>query len=481
MSRSRFAALLLFPLLAACLPARETLLPRLGMTVPGLHDFPADFRPPLSAETGQTMPGFGSDQASGVYRTPVIFVHGNTVSARYWLPTRDYFLQRGYSRDELWAFGYGWDNVRYFDSNELSVPSLERSVNSVINYLSKKRGVPVRQVDIVAHSLGVTVVRQWLKQTNSYHRVRNFVGIAGANHGTWTASNDSRGQQRLTAWELAPGSPWLAQLNRGGETPGPTRYFTLYDGGGWADVFYPKPSQDSPALEGARNLAYNRERGAWFDHMDLPRRPETLEPVLAFLSEVHEPLPRASPPRLLREGEQLRSDQPGARLYCADDGLEPGTAVAPAQVWPLKPGRVSSCYAAHAESGLASPLARYAGAEGYQPAGALSLSASPAGGVYEQPQEVRLTASDPAAFIVYTTSGTQPDSGSPLYRPAHPLYVAAPLRLQAVAISPDGRRSPPLVLDYDISLEKVEAVRTLERQLDPGVPEQYAGQRKKGR
>lgn len=474
------ALLLLIPALAACLPARELLLPRLGMTAPSLSDFPEDYRPPLSAETGRTMPGFGSDQASGVYRTPVIFVHGNTVSARFWLPTRDYFLRQGYSQDELWAFGYGWDNVHYFDSNELSVASIERAVNSVSNYLSKKRGIPVRQVDIVAHSMGVTLVRQWLKQTNSYHRVRNFVGIAGANHGTWTAWGDSRNQQRLVSWELSPGSPWLAQLNRGGETPGPTRYFMLYDGSGWADVFYPKPGQDSPALEGARNLAYNREHGSWFDHMDLPVRAETLKPVVEFLSEVHEPLPRALPPRLLREGEQLRADQPGARLYCADGGQEPARGE-PASQWRLRPGVVSSCYAAHAESGLASPLARYVGAEGYQPGGELSLSASPAGGVYEQPQQVRLVASDPAAFIVYTTSGTSPDSGSPLYSAEHPLYVAAPLRLQAVAITPDGRRSPPLVLDYDISLEKVEAAHTLERQFDPSVPEQYAGQRKKGR
>lgn len=480
MTLPRLAVFLLFPLLAACLPARETLLPRLGLEVPALRDFPADYRPPLSAETGQPMPGFGSDEASGVHRTPVIFVHGNTVSARYWLPAREYFLKHGYSKDELWAFGYGWDNVRYFDSNELSVVSLERVVNSVSNYLSKKRGIPVRQVDIVAHSLGVTLVRQWLKQTNSYHRVRNFVGIAGANHGTWTAWSDTRGQQRLASWELSPDSPWLAQLNRGGETPGPTRYFMLYDGSGWADVFYPKPHQDSPALEGARNLPYNREHGTWFDHLRLPKQAETLQTVVEFLGEVHEPLPRAAPPRLLREGDRLRSDQAEARLYCADDGLEPGRGK-PESQWTLRPGVISTCYVAHAASGLASPLARYTGAVGYEAAGELSLSASPAGGVYEQPQQVRLEASDPAAFIVYTTSGTLPDSGSPLYRPEHPLYVAAPLRLQAVAITPDGRRSPPLVLDYDISLEKVEAAHTLERQFDPSVPEQYAGRRKKGR
>ena len=73
-------------LIAACAP-REVILPKLGIEVPKLQDFPADFVAPVSNETGQPMGGFGGG-GGGVQRTPVIFVHGNTVSAAFWLPAR---------------------------------------------------------------------------------------------------------------------------------------------------------------------------------------------------------------------------------------------------------------------------------------------------------------------------------------------------------------------------------------------------------
>lgn len=479
------AALALLPVLVGCLPPRQVLLPAVGLPVPALRDFPAGFEPPRSAETGQPMPGFGGEVDAGssrtLYRTPVIFVHGNTVSARYWLPAREFFLHRGYRRDELWAFSYGWDHVHYFDSNDLSVPSVERMVASVMDYLSKQRGVPVHQVDIVAHSLGVTLVRQWMRQTNSFHKVRSFVGIAGANHGVWTSSGFPRGSSRVVSWELAPDSPWLAQLNRDGETPGATRYLTLYDGSGWGDVLFPKPWQDSSALAGAENLPYNRERGTWFDHLELGERPETLGEVLKFLAGGHEPLPQARPPRVLRTGDHLRADPAGARLHCAAGGEYPGFASPALDHVELVPGTLLTCFARAAVSGLSSPMFRFtAGRVAAAGAGEPVLSAVPAGGAHAQAQSVRLESSDPSAFITYTTSGTPPSSGSPLYRAEHPVYVAGPLRLQAVAITPDGRQSKPLVLDFDISLEKEEAESTWQRQLDPATPEAYEGRRRKG-
>ena len=241
-------ALALCALVTSCAP-REWVLPKVGITPPALRDFPSDYTPPVSNETNQPMVGFGGG-GGGVTHTPVIFVHGNTVSARFWLPAREYFKKAGYTGDELWALGYGWDSTHSFDSDDLSVPSLDRIVTSVMDYLSKKSGRPVRQVDLIGHSLGVTLVRQWLKQTNSYHKVRNFIGACGANQGVWTAWPDTRGHQRVVSWELYPGSPWLAQLNRGGETPGPTRYMTLYDGTGSGDCL--RNSSIASSVPGSR-------------------------------------------------------------------------------------------------------------------------------------------------------------------------------------------------------------------------------------
>lgn len=474
----RRTALALFAvLLAACAP-REWLLPRLGLPVPKLADFPADFTPPLSSETDQPMGGFGGG-GGGVHRTPVIFVHGNTVSAAFWLPARKHFLKAGYTGDELWAPSYGWNNVRYLDSNDLSVPSLSRFVTAVQSYLSRATGREVPQVDIIAHSLGVTLVRQWMKQDNAWHRVRSFIGVAGANDGVWTAWPDSRAQQRPVSFELHPGSPWLAQLSRGGETPGPTRYLMLYDGTGWADVLFPRPFQDSGALDGAVNVPFNREHGTWYDHLMLPRVPPTMDAMIAFLRAQPDPQPDAVPPDVVREGRYLRATQTGAELRCAMDGAYPDLETAPTDLWTLNARRVTTCFAWHPRTRLAGPMRRYRYVPGYlPPAEPLTVTASLAEGAYEQPQYLRLQASDPEAFIVYNTSGSEPDTGSPLY--TEPVYLPTPVTVRAMAVAPDGRTSEPIRLRVDISLELIEARHTLERQFDPQRPVRYEGKRRKG-
>ncbi len=471
-----FAGMTAAALVAACAP-REWLLPKAGIEPPALRDFPADFTPPVSSETGLPMPGFGGT-GGGVQRTPLIFIHGNTVSARFWLPAREHFRKAGYTGDELWAFGYGWDNVRYFDSGDLSVPGVERIVSSVMDYLSKKTGRPVRQVDIVAHSLGVTLVRQWMAQTNSFHKVRSFIGACGANDGVWTAWPDSRGQNRVVSFELRPGSPWLSQLNRHGETPGATRTMTLFDGTGWADVLFPHPYERSGALEGAYNLAYNVEHGTHFGHMELPREPGPMDAMLEFLRAAPEPPSAAEPPQLVREGDVVRASPRGAQVHCATGGAYPTRATPGADAVTLRAPAVTTCFAHDAQTGLASAMGRFL-ARGAARDAPLSLQASVAPGAYPQPQSVKLTASEPDAMIVYSTAGAVPGPGSPLY--AAPVYVPGPLTLTAIAIAPDGRTSEPLTLDYDISLEKIEAARTLQRQFDPAVPERYQGVRKKGR
>ncbi len=364
--------------LAACAP-REWLLPKVGLEPPALRDFPADFTPPISNETGQPMVGFGGG-GGGMTRTPVIFIHGNTVSARYWLPNRAHFRKAGYTADELWAFGYGWDNVRYFDSGDLSVPSVDRMVTSVMEYLSKKTGRPVRQVDIVAHSLGVTLVRQWMKQTNSWHKVRNFIGACGANDGVWTAWPDSRGQNRVVSFELHPDSPWLAQLNRHGETPGPTRTMMLFDGTGWADVLFPRPYEQSGALEGAFNLAYNVKHGTHYDHMELPRAPGPMDAMIKFLREAPEPPPQAEPPRLVREGSVLRADPAGALVHCTANGDYPSLATRGLERVQLGTA-LATCFARDERTGLASPMERFTASRPADPASAPpALSASPKAG-----------------------------------------------------------------------------------------------------
>src|SRR5688500_20001338 len=49
--------------------------------LPPLRDFPDDFLPPVSEETGLPMGGFGGT-GGGVRHTPILFVHGNRSEER---------------------------------------------------------------------------------------------------------------------------------------------------------------------------------------------------------------------------------------------------------------------------------------------------------------------------------------------------------------------------------------------------------------
>lgn len=460
----RGVALGLALLLGACVPRER--LPLLMRFEPA-REFPEDFNSPLSSETGLPMAGFGGG-GGGVTRTPILFVHGNTESARFWEPVRAQFLAEGWTRDELWAFSLGWNSVRRFDSNERSAESIGRAVEAMTRYLSLKSGRDIRQVDIVAHSLGVTAVRQWMKQDNAWHRVRVFLAVAGANHGVWTARSDARGQNRVSALELAPGSAWLEQLNRGGETPGPTQYVTLYDGTGWGDVLFPSPNEHSPRLEGAINIPFNVERGTYLDHLELARAPQAVAAMVDVLRAVGEPLPNEPWPGVEREGDRLHAEPVTARLHCSTGARYPSRQTPARQTWLLEPGALTTCYASDPRAGLSSPLQRFRSGSSPVKATIPILRAHPPGASFEGPQSVELSADERGADIFYTTSGSEPGTGSPRYE--GPIFIAGPVTLRAVAVTADGRRSAEIRERYRISLRVLEDRHSLQRQWEPDAP-----------
>ncbi len=443
--------------------------------------FPDGFRPPISVATGQPIRGWGghwqqpgSTEKVSPSRTPILFIHGNTEDATYWEAARRWFRDAGWNDDELWAPSYGFASTARFDANDLAAPTLDAFVSEVQRYLSAKSGRPIRQFDIVAHSLGVTAVRQWLTQSNRWHEVRSLVAVAGANHGVWTARPDARGPSRHSSFELHRDSPWLAQLNAGGEVAGAMRVMTLYDGSGRYDALFPDDYAESPALEGAINIAINREASGFFgggyNHLELPRSPATMALIADFLRAGDEPLPEAAPPTLVQHGDQVQAEPAEARLRCAADGRYPDFSTMPLRAVKLPAGHWLTCFAHSPVSGLSSPMARFALSAGTDPT-PLTLSASPDAGPYAQPLEVRLTASAPDALIVYSTTSGDPVSGSALYR--GPIHIPTPVTLTAIAIAPDGRRSLPLRLRYDVSLDYDDALHTLQRQLDPATAVEF--------
>lgn len=236
--------------------------------------FPSDFPNLRDHEWGYPIGGWGGVAKGLLSRHhPVIFVHGNTRDAADWdEPARSVkqrFLDAGYSMQELWALSYNGKSTKSLPlafrcrtTNGANVSDLADFVKAVLAYT----GAP--KADVIAHSLGVTIVRRMLADYPELAEViEDFVAIAGPNHGTTVCRR--AWLFWLIGWknfvgcdELAPGSAWLASLNGPhgeNEARGPTRYLTIYEGTG-VDSFYlpwlfllPVMDQDSPTLKGADN------------------------------------------------------------------------------------------------------------------------------------------------------------------------------------------------------------------------------------
>jgi len=263
--------------------------------------FPSDFPILQDQEWGYRLGGWGGIARGHPLRHhPVIFVHGNTGDADDWdepaRSVRRRFLDAGYSLQELWALSYNGKTTKESPpalqcrtDNETNIPDLAAFVKAVQAYTGATK------LDLVAHSLGVTVARAMLSTHPEFTQaIEDFVAIAGANHGTTVC-------RRLwliwmIGWkdfigcdELVPGSLWLQKLNGPHgerEAPGPTRFLTIYDGTG-TDIFfspwlffYPVGDQDSPALKGAKNVKI-----PGLTHDELRTNDEAISAYLRFVQQ----------------------------------------------------------------------------------------------------------------------------------------------------------------------------------------------------
>lgn len=263
---------------------------------PAAKAFAADFTPPKDTEWGWDLGGFGGEsRGKAIGHNPVIFVHGQGYDHGTWdvatevppgtLNVRKYMRARGYIDQEVWGVSY--NGAACFNTVTCGTDS-EGNTEDIYNFIQSVRDYTrAAKVDVVAHSLGVTVVRKAVrKHPDLLQQIEDMVLIAGANHGT----SACRGNE--TTWfgcdQVYPGSPWLADINswnpdgNGDETPGPTKYMTVFDGTGIADTFFLKTAtyddSKSPALSGAANRELPGEL-----HLPLARGQAALDTYVPFL------------------------------------------------------------------------------------------------------------------------------------------------------------------------------------------------------
>ncbi|NVO12105.1 MAG: alpha/beta hydrolase [Bacteroidales bacterium] len=136
-----------------------------------------------------------------VVNQPVIFIHGNSdkalgtvYSQTGWTASRDYFVSQGYTNAELYGFTWGPANA-LLSANQYHSYEYLSQIRAFIKAVKEYTGAS--KVDIICHSMGVTLGRKAIKggtgndaAVGSYNlgtsltsSVDAFVGIAGANQG----------------------------------------------------------------------------------------------------------------------------------------------------------------------------------------------------------------------------------------------------------------------------------------------------------
>lgn len=146
--------------------------------------------------------GGKADAADAVVNQPVIFIHGNSDSAlgqstafTGWSNSINYFGSQGYKKSELYATTWGDASPALSAYQYHSKPNLQK-VRAFIQAVKTYTGAA--KVDVVAHSMGVTLARKAIlggsandsANGGSYNlgasltsSVDTFVGISGANWG----------------------------------------------------------------------------------------------------------------------------------------------------------------------------------------------------------------------------------------------------------------------------------------------------------
>jgi MYXO-CTERM domain-containing protein len=191
-------------------------------------------------------------------RPPVLLVHGYFVMDQAgtftWSPFKKRLIADGWPEEYLYAPSF--DDVT--GCNEDHVEEIEAWVETI------RKKEKVDKVDIVCHSFGCLNTLTWLKQRCGIHRVRQFVGLAGAVHGTRVACVDPftcAAEQMCIP--LFGDDSWkdnalLTAVHGCDETPGDVMYTSI-----WSDYDQIIRPPSGSILAGARNFEVDTP---WVEH-----------------------------------------------------------------------------------------------------------------------------------------------------------------------------------------------------------------------
>jgi len=118
--------------------------------------------------------------------TPVLLVHGSGLNSESWGKLKQYFIRHGYPAEYIYAVDLTPNNGRNIIAAQTQLkPAVDKLLFEALDLCTKSNSLTcnMSKVDIVAHSMGA-VSSRWYATRVHPEKVRKFVSIAGANHGT---------------------------------------------------------------------------------------------------------------------------------------------------------------------------------------------------------------------------------------------------------------------------------------------------------
>jgi pimeloyl-ACP methyl ester carboxylesterase len=142
-------------------------------------------------------------------RDAVVLVHGNTGAPADFNNTYNELLKRGYSSGEI--FRANWGSKTCAACNDHSGTE-EVPVRDAINQALARSCTG--KIDVIGHSMGVTLSIKEILDLGVAARVESFVGVAGAYRGLWSCGTYPYNVVNSTCgyWGLSVKSPFLTDI-----------------------------------------------------------------------------------------------------------------------------------------------------------------------------------------------------------------------------------------------------------------------------
>jgi pimeloyl-ACP methyl ester carboxylesterase len=154
--------------------------------------------------------GFAAASASAqTCRDAVVLVHGNTSSPSDYTNTYNTLISRGYGAGEI--FRPNWGSKTCAACNDHS-GSEETPVRDAINQALSRSCTG--KIDVIGHSMGVTLAIKAILDLGVQSRVEAFVGLAAGYRGLWSCGTYPLNVATTTCgyWGLSVKSPFLTGI-----------------------------------------------------------------------------------------------------------------------------------------------------------------------------------------------------------------------------------------------------------------------------